>query len=324
MTRLAFARALEKGVDVEALLRKAGLSRIQIEVPHARISVRSQVLFLDLVAKALDDDLLGFHLSQNFDLRMIGLLYYVLASSETLGEALGRVARYSSIVNEGFRVTVREGKEIDVVLESVGIPRRLNRHQIEFSFATFMRACREITKLRLTAHQVRFAHRRSLPTEMNGFFGCDVEFGAEMDQVTFSRSILGTTVASADPYLNRLLIKQYEDVLSHRKVNRNAFALTVENAIVPLLPHGKANAKDVARKLGMSQRTLARHLASEGLTFVGMLKELRMDLAKRDLGDRDLSISQIAWLLGYRDVGSFSHAFKRWTGDTPSATRQAA
>src|SRR5262249_28466094 len=193
MTRLAFARALEKEVDVEALLRKAGLSRIQIEDPHARISVRSQVLFLDLVAKALDDDLLGFHLSQNFDLRMIGLLYYVLASSETLGEALGRVARYSSIVNEGFRVTVREGKEIDLVLESVGIPRRLNRHQIEFSFATFMRACREITKLRLIAHQVRFAHRRSLSTEMNSFFGCDVEFGAEIDQVTFSRSILGTT-----------------------------------------------------------------------------------------------------------------------------------
>ncbi|MFZ2081282.1 MAG: AraC family transcriptional regulator ligand-binding domain-containing protein, partial [Xanthobacteraceae bacterium] len=112
MTRLAFACALGKGVDVDALLRKAGLSRIQIEDPQVRISVRSQVVFLELVAKALDDDLLGFHLSQNFDLRMIGLLYYVLASSETLGEALGRVARYSSIVNEGFRVTVREGREI--------------------------------------------------------------------------------------------------------------------------------------------------------------------------------------------------------------------
>jgi AraC-like DNA-binding protein len=86
-------------------------------------------------------------------------------------------------------------------------------------------------------------------------------------------------LASADPYLNKLLIKQYEDVLSHRKMNQNAFALTVENAIVPLLPHGKANAKDVARKLGMSQRTFARHLASEGLTFVEMLKELRIDLA---------------------------------------------
>src|SRR5262249_19156111 len=140
ITRLAFAHALEKKIDVEALLRKADLSRTQVVDSHVRISVRSQVLFLDLVAKALADDLLGFHLAQNFDLRMIGLLFYVLASSETLGEALGRAARYSSIVNEGFRVTVREGREIDLVLESVGIPRRLNRHQIEFWFATFIRA----------------------------------------------------------------------------------------------------------------------------------------------------------------------------------------
>jgi AraC-like DNA-binding protein len=244
---------------------------------------------------------------------MIGLLYYVFASSETLGEALGRVARYSSIVNEGFRVTVREGKEIDVILQSVGIPRRLNRHQIEFWFVTFIRICREIAKLRLTPNHVCFVHRRGFTSEMNNFFGCDIDFSAEIDQVTFSRSILGTSLASADPYLNKLLIKQYENMLSRRKINRNAFALTVENAIVPLLPHGKANAKDVAQKLGMSQRTFARHLASEGLTFVAMLKELRIDLAKRDLADRDLSISQIAWLLGYKDVSSFTHAFKRWT-----------
>jgi len=169
MTRLAFACAQEKGADVDTLLRNAGLSRTQIEDPHVRISVRSQVEFLDLVAKAVGDDLLGFHLSLNFDLRMVGLLYYVLASSETLGEALGRAARYSSIVNEGFRVTVREGKEIEVVLESVGIPRRLNRHQIEFSFGTFIRACREITKRRLTANHVCFVHRRSLTSEMSIF-----------------------------------------------------------------------------------------------------------------------------------------------------------
>jgi hypothetical protein len=187
MTRLAFACAQEKGADVDTLLRKAGLSRTQIEDPHVRISVRSQVVFVDLVAKALGDDLLGFHLAQNFDLRMIGLLYYVLASSEMLGEALGRAARYSSIVNEGFRVTVREGKEIDVVLESVGVPRRLNRHQIEFWSVTFIRACREITKRRLTANHVHFVHRRSLTAEMSSFFGGDVEFGADIDEATFSR-----------------------------------------------------------------------------------------------------------------------------------------
>jgi len=80
MTRLAFACAQEKGADVDTSLRKADLSRTQIEDPHVRISVRSQVVFVDLVAKALGDDLFGFHLVQNFDLRMIGMLYYVLAS----------------------------------------------------------------------------------------------------------------------------------------------------------------------------------------------------------------------------------------------------
>jgi AraC-like DNA-binding protein len=159
---------------------------------------------------------------------------------------------------------------------------------------------------------------------MSKFFGGDVEFGADVDQVTLSRSILEIAVEGADPYLNKLLIKQYEDVLAHRRLNRNAFALRVENAIVPLLPHGKANAKDVARKLGMSQRTLARHLASEGLTFVKMLQELRLDLAKRDLAARELSITQIAWLLGYRDVSAFTNAFKRWTGMTPRTARQVA
>jgi AraC-like DNA-binding protein len=249
ITRLAFACAQEKGADVDTLLRKAGLSRAQIEDSYVRISVRSQVEFLDLIAQALGDDLLGFHLAQNFDLRRIGLMYYVLASSETLGDALGRAARYSSVVNEGFRATIREGREIYVVLESVGIPRRLNRHQIEFWFATFIRACREITQRRLTADYVSFVHRRSLTAELSSFFGGDVKFGADVDQVTFSRSILDIAVANADPYLNKLLVKQYDDALAHRKLNRNAF-------------------------------------------------------------------------VGYQDVSSFTHAFRRWTGKTPRTARQ--
>ena len=88
------------------------------------------------------------------------------------------------------------------------------------------------------------------------------------------------------------------------------------------MPHGKAQAGKVARKLGMSQRTLARRLASEELRFAGVLQELRYDLARRHLADKELSISQIAWLLGYHNVSAFTNAFKRWTGKTPRVTRQ--
>ena len=71
----------------------------------------------------------------------------------------------------------------------------------------------------------------------------------------------------------------------------------------------------------MSQRTFARRLSLEGITFSTLLEGLRSDLANRYLDDEDLSVSQIAWLLGYQEVGAFSHAFKRWTGKTPRETR---
>src|SRR5262249_34989793 len=73
-----------EGSDVDSLLRKTNLTAQQIEDPHARLSVESQIKFLDLNATTLDDESLGFHLAQKFDLRMGGLFYYVLASSETL------------------------------------------------------------------------------------------------------------------------------------------------------------------------------------------------------------------------------------------------
>ena len=84
------------------------------------------------------------------------------------------------------------------------------------------------------------------------------------------------------------------------------FRVGLENAIVPLLPHGKARVDEVARRLGMSTRTLARRVASEGLTFAGVLSELRADLAKRYLREEALPISQIAWLLGYQEVSAFT------------------
>jgi AraC-like DNA-binding protein len=95
----------------------------------------------------------------------------------------------------------------------------------------------------------------------------------------------------------------------------------VENAVAALLPHGLAQAEAVAGELGMSPRTLARRLAAEEVAFSTIVRELRIALAQRHLADGDLSVSQIAWLLGYREVGAFTHAFRRWTGMTPSEAR---
>jgi AraC-like DNA-binding protein len=79
---------------------------------------------------------------------------------------------------------------------------------------------------------------------------------------------------------------------------------------------------DVARSLGMSKRTLARNLSDEGSNYSEIVERLRRDLAVRYLDDRKLHVSKIAWLLGFSEVSAFTHAFKRWTGKTPSQITQ--
>lgn len=323
MSRLAYKHARAAGIDLEVQLEKAGLTRAQIEDPRAPIKVRDQIKFLNLVASTMDDDFLGFHLAQGCDLREIGLLYYVLASSEVLIDALQRAVRYSTIVNESVSQTCIDSKGIGLSFDYVGVSRHLDRHQIEFWITALIRTCRQLTGLRVVPERVRLVHHRTAKAELAEIFGDNIEFGASVDDVVFPASIRNAHVVSADPYLNNLLISYCEDTLAHRKVKRGSFQSAVENAIAPLLPHGKATAADVARQLGLSQRTFARRLSSEGLTFSELLETLRSDLASRYLVEGDMGVSEVAWLLGYREVGSFSHAFRRWTGKTPREVLRA-
>jgi AraC-like DNA-binding protein len=322
ITRLACARVRAAGIELEPLLKKAGLTERQIEDRRARLDVQDQIRFLNLAADALRDEFLGFHLAQDFDLREIGLLYYVLASSALLSDALQRAERYSVIANEGISVKYREGTDIAIVFDYVGVARHSDRHQIEFWIASLIRTCRQLTNHRLSPIRVKVGHRRSEDSsEFDKFLGRRAMFGADMDEVVFSEAAKHMPVTSADPHLNELLTAYCEEALSQRRTKCGMLQSHVENVIVPLLPHGEARVDKVARRLGMSQRTLARRLSSEGLTFAGVLDRLRSDLATRYLSDEDLSISQVAWLLGYREVSAFTHAFKRRTGMTPREMR---
>jgi len=193
---------------------------------------------------------------------------------------------------------------------------------MEFLMTTLVRLCRQLTGLRLVPSRVRFTHHReSASPEFVDYFGNDVEFGATVDEVVFAAGIKIMPVVSADPYLSKLLISYFDDALSRRPTNRSSFRSSVENTIVPLLPHGKGRAGEIAPRLGLSQRTFARRLSLEGHTFSEVLEKLRSDLAERYLTDESLSISKIAWLLGYQEVSAFTHAFKRWTGKTPREAR---
>jgi len=324
LSRLAIARLKSAGVPVAPLLKRAGLTPEVIADPEERLSVRSQVALLDEAAVALKDDCLGFTLARDFDPRELGLLYYVMASSQTLGDGLKRVARYSQITNEAIVVRYLEGNRLIINLSYSGVPRHSERHQIEFCMFGVLRICRMLTGQKLVPQQFSIAHHRSgTNSEMARFVGTKVEFGADKDELALNLDARELPLIHADTHLNDLLLKYCEAALAGRRGNVSELRTRVENEISSLLPHGRVLVEDVARSLGMSERTLARKLSDEGLNFTEILQQLRRDLAVRYLDDRKLHVSKIAWMLGFTEVSAFTHACRRWTGKTPRETRTA-
>ena len=82
-----------------------------------------------------------------------------------------------------------------------------------------------------------------------------------------------------------------------------------------------ASKQTIAAKLAMSARTLSRRLAEEGATYEEVVDKLRRCLALQSVKEPNISLSQIAYLLGYEGSTSFNHAFRRWTGRSPSEVR---
>jgi len=320
--RSAVARVRAAGIDIGPLLRKAGLTLRQIEKHGTRLNARNQVRFLALVADALGDDLLGFHTAQAADLRAVGLLYYVIASSDRLETALRRTQRYTRIANEALSLKCRFAATVAVEFDFLGVARHADRHQMELWLTLLVRALRSLTGRNLRPIRVRMIHRRpNAPAELEKFFGCSVEFGAHKDEIVFAGSAAKLPLVSADPYLGDILVAYCEDLLGRRTLKPGALRRRVENAVVPLLPDGNARLGEITGQLGMSERTLARRLAAEGTSFAAIVDELRHDLARRYLSEPDLSVSQVAWLLGYQEASAFTHAFRRWTGKSPTRMR---
>jgi AraC-like DNA-binding protein len=203
--------------------------------------------------------------------------------------------------------------------------RRLSdRHQIEFFVTTIIRLCRHLVASRLNPIRVKLAHRRTeVPGDMAACFGCEFVFGSEVDEIEYPASTGRLPIASADAYLNNLLVKYCEEALSSRRLKARCWRLAVENILAPLLPHGQGRLSEVAARLGVSIRTLERRLAAEGVSFLDVLDDLRFELAKRYLQERNLPVSEIAWLLGYADPSAFTHSFRRWAGKPPTELRAA-
>jgi AraC-like DNA-binding protein len=323
IARLACGRLRKEGKGLKPVLASAGLTIQDIEDLKCRLKAEAQIKVLELAAKELHDDYFGFRLARDFELGEIGLVYYVMASSERLVDALRNAERYCAINNEGIRLRVSTDRTVAIGLEYLNVDRHFDRHHIEFWLVALLRICRTLTGGRLAPTLVKLKHLRAqIPSDVRAHLGCEITYAADSDEILFPAPIGSLPVVGADVHLNRLLLKYANEALGQR-ARPASIRSKVEDHLAQLLPNGKANVSEVAHRLGMSRRTFARAMSDEGTTFSTVLNNLREALAKRYLREEQLPISEIAWLLGYREVSSFTHAFTGWTGLTPREFRAA-
>ena len=323
----AIAALQKHDIAIGPLLHRAGLSERDFAATdgdplHHRISAVRQAEFLNYAAEARNDSAFGFHLAEHTDPRDAGILFYVASGAQNLNEALTLFARYFRIVNEAVRLNLtRSPESLTVEVNFVGLPRHSVRQNAEFGISVLLKALRLIADRNVRPSWAAFAHaRNSNLQEFGRFYGCPVEFGASSDLLQFSNESLAIPL-TGDAKLLKALRPFVDMAAKERNTAAGTLRAAVENEVEKLLPHGKAQKETVAKAVAMSTRTLSRRLADEGTTYEGVVDQLRRSLALQYVKEPSMSVSQIAWLLGYEGSTSFNHAFSRWTGRSPSAAR---
>ena len=321
--KCAIAALRQRGSDPGPLLHRAGVAEGDLTASRRRLSAAAQGEFLERAALALSDPTFGLHLAEQANPREVGLLFYAMSAAENVSDALTLLMHYCRIVNESVRLKLtRQPGGMFVDASFSGIARHRIRQNVEFEFAVVIKAIREITGLNVCPTRIECAHGRTTDiNEFERFFGCPVEFASSSDRIVFSNETLALPLITEDPHLLETLRPFCEEAARKRNTAEGTMRAAVENEIQRLLPHGRARADVVAKALALSSRTLGRRLAEEGTNFAKVIDNLRRSLAVQYLHESGFTLAQIGWLLGYEGPTSFHHAFKRWTGRSPSLAR---
>jgi AraC-like DNA-binding protein len=311
-----------RGIKPDGLLKEAGLKRADVLDPENRIPYASVLALVERAANVLGDASYGLRLGAAQEARSSGMLGFLMLNSPTLFDALGNIQRYHRVVGDGEDIEiVRTGSHVILRFRETDEALRGLRHNSEYIAAIIVRACRDISRKRVSPLRAEFMHGRP-----NGkiayadYLGCSVRFHASWDALVYDSDAMNLPVIGADSALLKVLKRACQKILGPAPRTRDV-AHDVRELVIDRLAKGTVHLDAIAAELSMSRKTLERRLAARGVTFSTLLDEVRSGLAKRYLGDTDLRLDQIAYLTGYSEAAALVRAFKRWTGATPMQFR---
>jgi len=326
-TLASWTRALRKqldalGLDSVALCREAGLDPTLLDDPNARYPLSATTRLWQLAVEASGDPALGLKTSQFVSPTSFHALGYALVASTSLREVFERIVRYHQVVSDALELELSlVGERYEFRLRVPPDSPAPAAEAVDAFVAIYVRTCRN--RLGRSYAPLAVHLRRPEPVDPQPWldvFRAPVFFAAEENLLHFSRADFERTLDDGNPELaehNEAVLKRTLEQLHPPTWQRR-----VRNCLEAQLPNGEPSAERIAQALHLSLRSLQRHLADEGVGYESLLAETRHSLALQHMRDPRCSISEIAYLLGFADTSSFSRAFKRWTGQSPSQYRE--
>jgi AraC-like DNA-binding protein len=255
----------------------------------------------------------------------LGVLGLAIKTAPDLGTSLKVVERYFRLLTDSavYRLE-RVGNQAFFGMEYTGALHPVLQLRSECALAAFARNMCRFVETDLSFDFVAFRHDcRSEPSEYEAVFGCPVLFGATRDAIALPASALDLPNRLSDMAVCNFLVQHLEE--ETQKLSLETPLVTELMTLLPeRLRHGVPQAAEIASAMGISERTLYRRLADEGLTFRAVLGRAQTDLARNLLTTSNCSIAEVAFLTGFSEQSTFSRAFKRWVGQAPGQFRQEA
>jgi AraC-like DNA-binding protein len=311
--RLIASTLAARGIDAEALLRRAGMPVDRLEDPNARYPLSAMHRLWTLAIDATDDPCFGIDVGRSWHPTTFHALGYSALACATLREALGYVARYCRVVSTGANVDVADyGGEVSVILASRDhSPAQASEAAVQAGLAALVILCRVARGGPVVPQRVMLQQDNPQAlARLREFFGCAIEFNAPQNALVFRADDLDAPLPTANPILVQISAQALERYVA--RIACDTLADSVRSRIIHLLPSGPVEQAAVARSLNLTLRTMQRKLKEEGATFRELFDDTRRRLADQYSKDSTLSSSELAYLLGFSEASSLRRAMKRW------------
>jgi AraC-like DNA-binding protein len=324
-----FELAVATGVSRQSLLARMGLKESDLDDPDAKVPLEAQTVMWEALAELPSSETLGVRLGRSVLVGELGVVGWAMLHAPNARAVIESIRRYGTLFGDPYVPEIDDDADRTIIHRV--FDERIARTRVlpEYAPASTVVLLRQLTELppeEPLALEVWFQHAAPRDrSEHDAIFGCPVLFDASETRLVLSRRALERPIVGRDPALYEYL-DRHALALAKTFPDAKSLAARVRSELGSALSTGEPTQVEIARRLALSERSLQRHLKAEGHSFAELLEGVRQELARSYLRDPALSVSEVAFLLGYSEPSSFHRAFKRWEGEAPSEfrTRNAA